>query len=258
MKHRNALLASLCVAAACTYKEYNTYNQIVGAADAGYDPELPSGQGGSSAPSGGGGAGGTAEGGRGGLGGSGGDAASSPDPLGCAGCVRLSVLTGRSAEFQREYSPRVDLSESLVRFRVRVRDYNGPVSVEMYVESEDHVAGVHINEAAYSFASLQASAGWQDVGIDLAQQEAFLAPGFVDGGAAGGSFNPGVPFDKSRVERIGLRVTPADSSGVLTPAIFEIDALTFSTPDGLNLDFSVDEAGFELVDEDAATATHVP
>ncbi|MEY2930572.1 MAG: hypothetical protein RL033_1321 [Pseudomonadota bacterium] len=257
MKHRTALLASLCVAAACTYKEYNTYNQIGGPDDAGIDRQLASGQGGSSAPNGGGGAGGT-DAGAGGLGSSGGSAGSSPDALGCTGCLRLSVLTGRSAELQRDYSPRLDLSESLVRFRVRVRDYGGPVNVEMYVESDDHVAGSHINEAAYSSASLQASAGWQDVGIDMALQDSFLAPGFVDGGAAGGGFNPGVPFDKSRVERVGLRVSPADSSGVLTPAIVEIDGLTFSTPDGLNLDFSADGAGFELVDEDAATVTHIP
>lgn len=253
MKHRTAAIAG-ALFAACTYNEYNNYNRVV-AADAGAGPDRGSAAGGASGQPGGAGAGGS-QASQAGSGGSGGTA----DAAGCSGCVRLSVLTGRSADYQREYSPRLDLSQSLVTFRVRVRDYAGPVILLTYVESGDHLpSGNFTEEGTSSTSTLQAEDGWQDVGIDLAQVAPFRAPEFTDaGGFGGGGFDPGVPFDKSRVERIGLRMSPADSSGVLTPAILEIDALNISSPAGLSLNFSADDADFELVDEDSATVTHVP
>lgn len=254
MKHRTLALAAVVIGA-CTYNEYNTYNRIE-AADAGSGPS--SSVGGSSGQSGVAGAGGSSasQAGNGGSGGS----AGAGDAAGCSGCVRLSVLTNRSADYQREYSSRLDLSESLVTFRVRVRDYTGPVNLIVYIESGDHAEdGGLTAEGTAAFATVGADAGWQDVGIDLSPVQPFREPEFIDaGGFAGGGFDPGQPFDKSRVERIGLRVSPSDSSGVLTPAILEIDALNISTPGGLSVDFSADDADFELVDPDSATVTHVP
>jgi hypothetical protein len=253
MKHRNLVLAAAAVAA-CTYNEYNTYNSVA-APDAGVDPVSAAGGSSGQSVAGAGGSD-TSQAGTGGSGGS----AGAGEGAGCSGCVRLSVLTGRTADYQRVYSPRVDLSDALVTFRVRVRDYVGPVNVVMYVASDDHFAdGGFTPETSVASSTLQADAGWQDVGIDLEGVAAFREPEFIDaGGAAGSGFDPGQPVDKSRVEAIGLRVSPIDSSGVLTPAILEIDALEVSSPPGLSLSFSADAADFELVDEDTATVTHVP
>ena len=56
----------------------------------------------------------------------------------------------------------------------------------------------------------------------------------------------------------GLRIQPNVGSGVFTPATLELDSVTLSTAEGLNVDFSTRPGGFELVDPESATLSHVP
>ena len=260
MKHRSVLVG-LCLAAGCTYNTYKTSSDApigVGDDDAGARESL--GTGGTA-----GAAGSTATAGTGGDAGSAlvSNAGSSALPAGpaCTGCVQLAVVTGRVAEYQLEFDARRNLSNSLVLWRVRVRDYVGDVQLAAYAESGDHSdpSRGFSPESAASFVTLNAAAGWQDVGIDLQPVEPFSPPILLDaGGAAGGSFNPGTPFDKSRVERIGLQVHPFGQSGVFTPATVELDAVTFSPQQNLRLEFSADQGGFELVDPESGSVTFVP
>jgi hypothetical protein len=62
-------------------------------------------------------------------------------------------------------------------------------------------------------------------------------------------------------------VQPIFQQGTFTPATLELDSVTFSTREGLNVDFSANQGGFELLEPDSATstpaqfrpsATHVP
>jgi len=261
MQHQARILIALWIAAGCTYKEYNTY-EVLGGEDAG--PREVVGQGGAAGAGQGGtgGAAGTA-GGAGSSAGSAGSAGSSGIEPGadCTGCARISVLSSRVAEYQLEFDSRRNLSNSLLLWRVRVRDYVDNVQVMAYVESGDHIGpeGGYTQEGAFSYVIMNASSGWQDVGIDLGTFQAFRAPSIqdVDGGGAGAGFDPGNPFDKSRVERVGLRIQPLSPSGVFTPATVELDAVTFSAPQDLSADFSADQAGFELVDPEAATISLV-
>jgi hypothetical protein len=175
--------------------------------------------------------------------------------------VRLSVLSSRVAEYQLQFASRRDLSTSLVLWRVRVRDYVGDVQLMAYVESGDHIGpeGGFTPEGASTSVNLNASSGWQDVGIDLAPFEPFREPVFLEGeGSAGAAFVAGNPFDKSRIQRVGLRIQPLAQSGVFSPATVELDAVTFSAPQNSNVDFSTDAGGFELVDPESATVTHAP
>lgn len=254
MKHRTLAIA-LCLAAGCTYNTYKTYNDApiaAGDEDAGVHEAV--------AAAGGGGDGGSA--GTGGQGGSSlGEAGSSALPSSdCAGCVRLAILSGRTAEYQLEFDSRRNLASSLVRWRLRVRDYVGDVQVVAYVESGDHLGPEQgfAAEGTSTFVSLNAAAGWQDVGIDLVSAPSFRPPTFVDaGGSAGGTFDNGNPFDKTRVERVGLRITPFSQSGLFTPATVELDSVTFTGQPSLDGDFSSDQGGFELLDPDTATVTFV-
>ncbi|MEO8179082.1 MAG: hypothetical protein ABI895_09640 [Deltaproteobacteria bacterium] len=261
MKHRSICVA-LCLGAGCTYNTYKTYNEAPSSAgddDAGVHEPVGA-VGATSAGGAGGGAGTTGQGGSA-LGEAGSSALSGSD---CSGCVRLSVLSGRSVEYQLEFDSRQNLASSLVRARVRVRDYVGDVQLVMYIESGDHVdlqqgpQQGNSSEGVASFVTLNAAAGWQDVGIDLQPVEAFRPPSFADaGGTAGASFDAGNPFDKTRVERVGLQVTPLGQFGVFTPATLELDALTFAPQENLNVGFSTDPGGFELVDPESGTASFV-
>jgi hypothetical protein len=256
MKHKSLLLG-LGLAVGCTYKTYKTYNEApIGAADdedAGVHESLASGGAGGSAAGGTGGDGGSAQ-----LGGAGGTGLA--EGAACTGCVRLSVLPGRVAEYQLELEPRLNLASSLVLFRVRVRDFVGDLQLTAYVESGDHVPNNEYNEEAVSAtATLNTAAGWQDVGIDLQPFPPFSPPVLLDaGGTAGGSFSAGFPFDKSRVERIGLRVIPLSQFGLFTPGTVELDAVTSSPQQSLDVRFSSDQGGFELFDPESASVTFVP
>jgi hypothetical protein len=257
MKHRTICMA-LCLAAGCTYNTYKTYNEApIGASDEDAGVHEPVAAAGTAGAGGDGGGGGTAGAGGSALGEAGSSALPGPD---CSGCVRLAVLSSRTAQYQFEFDPRRNLSSTLVRARVRVRDYVGDVQVAMYIESGDHLSpqqGFGV-ETVTSFVSLNAAAGWQDVGIDLQPVEEFRAPYFIDaGGSAGAGFNPGYPFDKARVRRVGLQVSPLGQFGTFTPATVELDALTFAPGENLNVEFSSDVGGFELVDPESATVTFV-
>lgn len=255
MKHRTALLVAVSVAA-CTYKEYNTYEapRLTDPTDSGV--ATPNrGQGGAS----GSGQGGDA--GRGGDAGSiaaGGGAGDTSDASECTGCARIAVLSNQNAEYRLELEPARNLSNTTVLARIRVRDFVGDVYVSGFVRSGDRPE----NEVQFGSSSFNATSGWQTLGIDLREVQAFQAPAFIDaggiGGFAGGGFDSGFPFDKRRVESIGLHITPQAGSGIFTPATVELDGLTFSNEPELDVDFSVDAGGFELVAPESATVTVVP
>ena len=106
MKHQT-LVAAFCIAAGCTYNEYKNYyttpeEGTLGGSDAGVDDTGSSGAGGSSPV----GAAGTAGSSSAGSGGS-----SSAD---CTGCERISVLSGRTADYQLDFDSRRNFSNTLV------------------------------------------------------------------------------------------------------------------------------------------------
>ena len=260
MKHRT-LIVGLCIAAGCTYNEYKNYyttpeEGAVYASDAGIDRAS---NGGSSGAGGGSGAGSAGQAGSAAAAAGGGGAPPGED---CTGCARISVLSGRAADYQLDFASRQNLSTSLVLFRVRVRDYVGDVYVTAYIESGDHLApeqGLAAESQAIT-VTLNVGSGWQDVGMDLQQVQAFQAPRFEDdagGGTAGGAFNPGFPFDKSRVRRVGMRIAPNAGFGVFTPATLELDSVSFSSAPALNVDFATDPGDFELVDPESGSVSHV-
>jgi hypothetical protein len=137
------------------------------------------------------------------------------------------------------------------------------VNLTAYIESGEHAEipqQFFAPESSITSVTLNSASGWQDVGIDLAQISPFQAASFdqADGGTAGGSFNSGFPFDKSRVRRVGLIIQPYAGTGLFTPATLELDSVTFSTAPDLNVEFSTGPGGFELLDPESATLSHVP
>lgn len=260
MKHQT-LVAAFCIAAGCTYNEYKSYyttpeEGTIGGSDAGVSDTGRSGSpgtGGSSSVGAAGSAGSSNAG-------NGGSSSSSED---CTGCELIRVQSGRTADYQLDFDSRRNLSESLVLFRVRVRDYVGSVNLTAYIESGDHAdipQQFFAPESSITSVALDTASGWQDVGIDLQQISPFQAASFdeADGGTAGGSFNSGFPFDKSRVRRVGLVIQPNAGSGLFTPATLELDSVTFSTAPDLNVDFSTGPGEFELVDPESGSVSHVP
>ncbi len=239
--------------AACTYNEY-TYTGQGGTGDeqsgragdtgAGATGGGGSGSGGSSQQAGGGGSSSTEAGAAG-------EGPSSAD--GCTGCLQLELPPNSETNLQLAFSSNRNFSRTTLGWRVRVRDFTGDVNISAYAENADPSLVVA------SSASLTVATGWQDVGIDLEPIEEFREPAFVDaGGFGGGGFDPGNPFDKSRIRAIGLVIQPISALGNLTPAVIEVDRVTFSNLDGGNINFSTDDGDVELVDSDDAELTHVP
>jgi hypothetical protein len=244
----------LAVALSCTYKEYNTYEAPRLVEDAG---SSAAGHGGTSGGSGGvGGASGSGgEAGSVSVGGTGGSAGSGVETgTDCTGCARVGVLSNRVADYRLELPETTNLSNTVILARIRIRDYVGDVYVSGYLQSGNQPE----EELTFGGVPFNTGSGWQTVGIDLSDVDAFRAGSFIDGGGfAGSGFDSGFPFNKRRVDRIGLRIAPSAASGVFTPATVELDSFTFSDVPALNVDFSTNVGGFALVDSVDATATFV-
>jgi hypothetical protein len=237
MNQRRILLLALTgVASACTYNEYKTYNEVRDE-DAGAPGRAGAG---ASATAGTGGAGqvGTAAG-------AGGAAAD----VNCAGCLRLSMTSGAFTNLRLEFSDDENLSSSRMTWRMRVRDFTDDVVVSFYAQSGDTID----DNMPLSSLTLNSSAGWQEVGGDLSQVQAYVASTFFDAGVGGSGFDPGFPFDKRRVERVGVTAVANVPNGVFSPLTIEIDSVTFSDHPELNATFSADDGGFQLVEVDGAT-----
>lgn len=232
---------ALAAAVACTYKEYNTYNEVH-APDAG-------------APVSAAGAGGAGQSGAGGVSTSGAageanGAGAGGAPPGCTGCLRLTTSTNASRNLRLEFDSDQNLSQTQLVWRMRVHGFGGEVFVNFYAQS-----GSSADEQVFlGSVTLSGGAGWQDLGADFSTVQPFSPPSFVDaGGAAGGGFDPGFPFDKSEVERIGVVVAANVPAGVFTPVTIEIDSVTFSNRTELSSTLSSSGSGFELVDADGAS-----
>jgi hypothetical protein len=228
--------------AACTYKEYNTYYEVQ-APDAGAPTDV-AGAGGSGQS---GAAGASTSGTGGAASGAGGTGGVGPD---CAGCLRLTMSSNAARNLRLEFDGDQNLSQTQLVWRMRVRGFTGDVSLNFYAQS-----GSAADEQMF-VASVNLSGGsdWQELGADFGAVQPFSLPQFTDaGGAAGGGFDPGFPFDKSEVERIGVIVQPNVPSGVFTPLTIEIDSVTFSNRTELSTVLSSNGAGFELVEADGAS-----
>lgn len=243
MKQRRWLFSFvLAAAAACTYKEYNTYNQVQ-APDAGVAI--------SAAGTGGAGQSGGAAGvSTSGAAGEGSTAGAGGVPTECTGCLRLTTSSNASRNLRLEFDSDENLSQTQLVWRMRVDDFEGDVYLNFYAQS-----GSSADEQVYlASVTLSGGSGWQDLGADLGALPPYSPASFVDaGGAAGGGFDPGFSFDKSEVERIGVMVAANVPAGVFTPVTIEVDSVTFSNRTELSSTLSSSGSGFELVDADGAS-----
>ena len=191
------------------------------AGDAGGD----GGSGGSAAGQGGKGgtvsAGGTSGGGKGGTAGNGGTTAGSGGQIGgsagsagggsetCSGCARLSVPLTLSTERQHyviDLPGATDFSAGSITYRVRVIAGSGG-EIRAYAQH----GGTPDYDLTYGgLRKLDAIASWTTVTWDL--------------GAAV------TTFDKTRIARIGIEVTGANSSSFTNPTILYLDSISVSGP----------------------------
>ena len=246
---RRLLGVAAVAVAACTYNEYNTYNEV-SSEDAGVRSSVAGAGGDGQSGAAGASAGGDGSGGAAGTGGAG------PD---CTGCLRLTMTSNASRNLRLEFDAAQDLSQTQLVWRMRARDFTGNIYLTFYAASGSSAD----EQVALSSVSLAGGAGWQDLGADLGALQPFSPPSFIDaGGAAGSGFDPGFPFDKSEVERIGVLVQPDVPAGVFTPLTLEIDSVAFSNRTELSATLSSSDGGFELVEadgssNDGATLAHV-
>jgi hypothetical protein len=243
MHHRHACwtLASIAIAA-CTYNEYNTYNEVSVGPDAG----SPVGQAGAGQSGAGAGVSGAAgSGGQAGAAGAGGGTAGEA----CTGCLRLTASTNTARNIRLEFDDDQNLATSQMTWRMRVRDFTGDVYLSFYAESgsgQEDTIGL-------SSVTLNGANDWQDVGADLSGLPDFSPPAFIDAGGVGGnSFDPGFSFDKRKVERVGVSISPNIQTGVFTPFAIEIDSVSFSGRAELGVTFASNDGGLRLVAVDGA------
>lgn len=239
---------------ACTYEEHNTYNDVRVVADAG-SAEAGGAAGSSQGAAGSGQAG--AAGSSAGAGGAGANGTATED---CTGCLRLTVSSRTTRNLRLQFPAAQNLSESLIIWRMRVRTSTNPVQVGFYAQS-----GAANDFMYFSSVTLSTESGWQDVGADLGPIPAFAPEVYFDAGldsGAGNIFEQGFPFDKSKVERVGVLIYPGVPDGFFTPLTIEIDSVSFSSQPELNANLSSSDDDFALVDADdaliaGATLTHV-
>ena len=259
MSQRYLLVTGLVLTfGACTYNEYhNTYNTLT-TPDAGTSAAGSVGLGGTSAGgrAGVGGTGGGSAAGLGGesaggaagesAGGSAGAGSTDPDTTSCSGCVALEMPATPARALGLAFDDAQDLSDTLVSWRMRVRDSDAAVFTFFWVES----GSAPLERIQRSNFTLTAESGWQTFGVDMAPVRA-------------GNPDAAVSFDKSAVERIVFAIRTDQAQGVLTPVLVEIDFIRFSDHPALDRDFATDAGDLQLIDfqgepTTGATLQHTP
>jgi hypothetical protein len=235
-------LTSCCfaLAVACTYNEYKTINEGPALLDAGQVGSVR-GQGGSRA--GQGGRAGTAVAGAAAE--NGGTGGGSQQASACRGCARVSA----PSKLQLSFGSAQSLRNTVVTFRVRV----GGGSNAVFLTPSASSGGAEGESLTFNSVRLEPNSDWQDVGFDLNAVDAFRAPTFLEAGAGGSGFDPGVPFDKANIIAIGISMQPDVQAGVFTSSIIEMDVIRFSDKPALDVDFSNGAGGLELVDSPGAS-----
>jgi hypothetical protein len=162
----------------------------------------------------------------------------------CTGCLRLTASPDATRNIRLEFADAENLSATRVTWRMRVLGFTGNVYLAFYAQSGNTVDDF----ITLTNVTLDSSAGWQDVGSDLGGLPPFAPAVFIDGGGVGGNgFDPGFPFDKSKVERFGVSINASAPSGVFTPFSIEIDSVAFSDHAELSATFASTDGGYQLV-----------
>jgi hypothetical protein len=208
------------------------------------------GTGGTTTAGGTGGTGGEAAGGTGGTGGSGGSGGGVMET--CTGCARLSgplTMPNDQTYFIIPFDPVVDMSASMVTFRVRVVEgtAGGMQTIAQNGEENDYLGVYEWNNLSDHTGDLH------DVVLDLS---AYAGSG---AGGAGGAGEPA--FDPSQVSSIGLSINAGEEGPWTSPTIIYVDSITISDAAAGPWDFaaSVDPMVVNSsVMVAGATLTHIP